>query len=207
MKQVPLLILDLDGTVRKGYDELGRFVNGPDDVEVFPEAVLRIGEWSAAGGRVIGVTNQGGISLRHVSVASVEDAILETNRQVGWLFDAIEYCPHYPDTNWGKDLGDPNVPDCFCRKPRPGMVFRCMQRISRMEVYPPSLALVVGDRPEDEGLAAAIGVAFATVEDPESIERLRHAMMFDAPVCVPTPPPECRFQDRAPERLFPPWHP
>lgn len=48
---------------------------------------------------------------------------------------------------------------------------------------------------------------FATVEDPESIERLRHAMMFDAPVCVPTPPPECRFQDRAPERLFPPWHP
>jgi hypothetical protein len=36
-KAVPVLYLDLDGTVRKGKDELGRFVNGPDDVELFPE--------------------------------------------------------------------------------------------------------------------------------------------------------------------------
>ena len=37
-KAVPVLYLDMDGTVRKGKDELGRFVNGPEDVEVFPEA-------------------------------------------------------------------------------------------------------------------------------------------------------------------------
>ncbi len=35
----PLLAVDLDGTVRHGKAELGRFVNGPDDVVVFPEAV------------------------------------------------------------------------------------------------------------------------------------------------------------------------
>jgi hypothetical protein len=32
-RQVRVLYLDLDGTVRKGSDELGRFVNGPEDVE------------------------------------------------------------------------------------------------------------------------------------------------------------------------------
>jgi D-glycero-D-manno-heptose 1,7-bisphosphate phosphatase len=36
-KPTPVLYLDLDGTVRKGYDELGRFVNTKEDVEVFPE--------------------------------------------------------------------------------------------------------------------------------------------------------------------------
>jgi D-glycero-D-manno-heptose 1,7-bisphosphate phosphatase len=37
---VPVLYLDLDGTVRQGKDDtLGRFVNGPEDVVVFPEAV------------------------------------------------------------------------------------------------------------------------------------------------------------------------
>lgn len=39
-KAVPVLYLDLDGTVRQGKDDgLGRFVNGPEDVIVFPEAV------------------------------------------------------------------------------------------------------------------------------------------------------------------------
>lgn len=39
-RAVPVLYLDIDGTVREGKDDpLGRFVNGPADVRVFPEAV------------------------------------------------------------------------------------------------------------------------------------------------------------------------
>ena len=39
-KAVPVLYLDLDGTVRQGKDDaLGRFVNGPEDGVEFPEAV------------------------------------------------------------------------------------------------------------------------------------------------------------------------
>ena len=53
--RVPLLAVDLDGTVRHGFDELGRFVNGPDDVVVFPEAVEQMRRWKARGGRIIGV--------------------------------------------------------------------------------------------------------------------------------------------------------
>lgn len=43
---VPVLYLDLDGTVRHGHDELGRFVNGPDDVVVFPEATAMMRRWN-----------------------------------------------------------------------------------------------------------------------------------------------------------------
>lgn len=56
---VPMLYLDLDGTVRQGKDDpLGRFVNGPKDVFVFPEAKKQMKIWHDKGGRIIGVSNQ-----------------------------------------------------------------------------------------------------------------------------------------------------
>ena len=78
-KAVPVLYLDLDGTVRQGKDDaLGRFVNGPEDVAVFPEAVEMMRRWKAGGGRVIGVSNQGGVALGIVAYAKVAAAMRET---------------------------------------------------------------------------------------------------------------------------------
>ena len=45
----PILFLDLDGTVRHGFSELGRFVNCADDVVIFPEALERIRFYKEAG--------------------------------------------------------------------------------------------------------------------------------------------------------------
>lgn len=53
MKQVPVLFLDLDGTVCHGKTELGRFVNSPEDVVVFPEAVAHMRCWKERGGRIV----------------------------------------------------------------------------------------------------------------------------------------------------------
>jgi len=47
-RRVPVLYLDLDGTVRHGKTELGRFVNHASDVVVFPE-VRRIWRVAAFG--------------------------------------------------------------------------------------------------------------------------------------------------------------
>jgi D-glycero-D-manno-heptose 1,7-bisphosphate phosphatase len=89
-RAVPLLCLDLDGTVRQGKDDaLGRFVNGPDNVVVFPEAVEMMRRWKDAGGRIVGVSNQGGIALGIVTYQSVVLAIMETQRQTGNLFDKM----------------------------------------------------------------------------------------------------------------------
>lgn len=158
--RVALLIVDLDGTVRHSRSELGRFVNGPEDVVIFPEAQVMLDRWTANGGRVMGVTNQGGIALGYTDVARVEDAILRTNVLCGMAFATIQYCPHY--------LAPPGW-SCWCRKPRPGMVYQGLLRLAEVYgpewTYPPDLACVVGDRDEDAGLARAIGVEFVSAAE------------------------------------------
>lgn len=161
-KRVPVLYLDLDGTVRKGKDELGRFVNGPDDVEVFPEAVEMMRRWKASGGRIAGVTNQGGIALGLVTFERVGQALVETQRQTGSLFDVIQMCRHHPSAK------DPEMARCWCRKPSAGAVAEAVHglrdRFPR-EIYPPYMGLFVGDRPEDEQCARSAGLNFQWAKD------------------------------------------
>jgi len=156
-RAVPVLYLDLDGTVRKGKDELGRFVNGPEDVEVFPEAVAKMRAWKQAGGRIAAVSNQGGIALGIVSMERVAAAMAETHRQCGELFDLITWCRHYPGAK------DPEMARCWCRKPSAGAVAEAANGLSDRfpgEYYPPHLGLFVGDRPEDEACARSAGLDF-----------------------------------------------
>jgi D-glycero-D-manno-heptose 1,7-bisphosphate phosphatase len=162
-KAVALLVLDLDGTVRQGKDdELGRFVNGPKDVVVFPEAVEMMRQWKATGGRIIGVSNQGGIALGLADKFAVKAAMAETHRQVESLFDRIAWCVHHPDAI------DPEMARCWCRKPAPGLLIESALDIARQhrdEYYPPYLGLMVGDRPEDEECARLAGLDFQWAAD------------------------------------------
>lgn len=157
-KAVPVLYLDLDGTVRQGKDDpLGRFVNGPEDVVVFPEAVELMRRWKQGGGRIIGVSNQGGIALGILTDAQVRAAMNETHRQTGELFDKIAWCSHHPDA------AHPEMARCWCRKPKPGLIIEASLDLAQHygEYYPPYMGLMVGDRPEDEGAATAAGLDFA----------------------------------------------
>jgi D-glycero-D-manno-heptose 1,7-bisphosphate phosphatase len=160
-KAVPVLYLDLDGTVRKGKNELGRFVNGPEDVEVFPEAAEMMRRWKAGGGRIICVSNQGGIALGIVTFAKVKAAMRETHAQSGELADKICFCPHHPDAD------SPEMARCWCRKPSPGLVIEGALEVARHygEYYPPYMGLMVGDRPEDEECARLAGLDFQWAAD------------------------------------------
>lgn len=163
----PLLVLDIDGTVRQSKDDpLGRFVNGPDDVRVFPEAVRAMAAWRASGGRIIGVSNQGGVALGFVEAEDVAAAMDETQHQCGRLFDAIAWCPHHPQAS------DPDKARCWCRKPLPGGAIAAMHKLGQVmamrgepEWYPPHLARFVGDRPEDQQCAEALGIEFQWAAD------------------------------------------
>lgn len=159
---VPLLYLDIDGTVREGKDDpLGRFVNGPEDVRVFPEAVEMMRRWKAAGGRIIGVSNQGGIALGIVKERQVAAAMMETHRQADQLFDKIAYCKHHPDAS------NPEMARCWCRKPRAGLLIESALDLADVhgEYYPPYMGLVVGDRPEDQACAEAANLDFQWAAD------------------------------------------
>lgn len=153
----PLLVLDIDGTVREGKDDpLGRFVNGPEDVRVFPEAVVLMRRWRLAGGRIIGVSNQAGIALGIVSEANVQAAMRKTDRDCGGFFDRLAWCRHHPSAPSREDAR------CWCRKPSPGLVIESALEVGRFlgETYPPYLSLMVGDRPEDEECARLAGLDF-----------------------------------------------
>ena len=156
-KRVRLLVLDLDGTVRQGKDDaLGKFVNGPEDVIVFPEAIAQMRRWKASGGRIIAVSNQGGIALGIVSYEKVAAAMVETHRQTGHLFDKVAWCSHHPNAD------DPEMARCWCRKPSPGLLIESALEIAHAhgEIYPPHMGLFVGDRPEDEECARLAGFPF-----------------------------------------------
>lgn len=161
-KAVPLLVLDLDGTVRQGKDDaLGRFVNGPEDVVVFPEAVEMMRRWKAGGGRIIGVSNQGGIALGHLSMGQCEQAMMRTWELAERLFDKIAWCSHHPAAEL------PEYARCWCRKPSPGLLIQAAVEIAAKykEYYPPYMGLFVGDRAEDEECARLAGFDFTWAAD------------------------------------------
>lgn len=160
--RVPVLYLDLDGTVRHGFDELGRFVNKPDDVVIFDGVVEKLAAYKDAGWRIIGVSNQGGIALGYLTMSECAKIMVRTQARTGGAFDKIVWCQHHPDSS------DPEMARCWCRKPRPGMLIEgalnlaneSKQRFGQPEIYPPHMALMVGDRHEDRGAAEAANVDF-----------------------------------------------
>jgi D-glycero-D-manno-heptose 1,7-bisphosphate phosphatase len=161
-KPVRVLYLDLDGTVRWGKDELGRFVNGAEDVRVFDEVPAMLKRYKALGWRIAGVSNQGGIALGIMTMDQCAKAMFETHRQCGEAFDKISWCQHHPGAK------DPEMAVCWCRKPRAGLLIEAAHSLRGqhpLEYYPPHLALMVGDREEDAAAAHAANVAFMRAVD------------------------------------------
>jgi len=160
-KRVPVLYLDLDGTVRKGFDELGKFVNKAEDVELFPRMRERLLSYRQQGWRIVAVSNQGGIALGKAEYDDVMNAIYRTYDLCGGLFDFMFTCQHHPDAT------DPELAHCFCRKPKMGMLVMAVEAlcVNYKELYPPHLALMVGDREEDRLCAESAGVKFMYAQE------------------------------------------
>jgi D-glycero-D-manno-heptose 1,7-bisphosphate phosphatase len=162
-KATALLVLDLDGTVRHGKDELGHFVNKVSDVVIFPEAIQQMRKWKSAGGRIIAVSNQGGIAMGFMDFDECVRTMIRTQELCLGLFDKIAFCRHHPDAI------DPEYARCWCRKPSPGLLIETALELARntghKEFYPPHMGLFVGDRPEDQECAKLSGFPFKWAAD------------------------------------------
>lgn len=150
------LYADIDGTVRHGPDELGRFVRGLADVVVYPEVPALLQAYKKAGWRIFGISNQGGIALGHATVQQTRQLMDETNKRCGHVFDKISFCIHHPRAQ------NPELACCWCRKPRPGLIIKTATEMQRKlnEYYPPHRSLFVGDSPEDRGCAEGACIPF-----------------------------------------------
>lgn len=161
MKPVPVLYLDIDGTVRHGKDELGYFVSKPSEVIVFPEAKKLIKKAKTKGWRVVGISNQGEIALGLANKNDVEASMMETHKQCDYAFDKIAFCMHHPNAK------EQEYAVCWCRKPRIGLIVESALDLAQMhgEYYPPHLALFVGDRPEDKECAESANIKFMDAKE------------------------------------------
>ncbi len=105
------VFLDRDGTIIKDVDRL----TCPDQVELLPGAIEAIKAINDAGWLVIVLTNQSVVGRGLCTNKEVEQ-IHNTIMGMAIVGDAhisgFVWCPHLPED------------DCFCRKPRPGMLYR-----------------------------------------------------------------------------------
>ena len=112
--------LDRDGTLNVRAPR-AQYIEKPRDFVWLPGAIEAVKLLKNNGYNIILITNQPGIARGHLTedtLVEIHDKMLFDLRREGGDIDKIYYCPH----NW--DDG------CFCRKPRPGMLYQAQKELS-----------------------------------------------------------------------------
>ncbi len=154
------ILLDRDGTIIVDHG----YVGSVDRVEFIDGAAEAIARFNRAGIPVAVVTNQAGVARGFYGlddVAAVHRHIAGRLAAQGARIDLFLFCPYHPD----------GVVEGFARtsedrKPAPGMAKAAAAALS-LDL---TASWVVGDRPEDVGLAQAIG-ASAVYLGPDGADR------------------------------------
>jgi histidinol-phosphate phosphatase family protein len=145
----PGILLDRDGTIIVDHG----YVGSVDRVEFIEGAPVAIASFNRAGIPVAVVTNQAGVArgLYGIDdVARVHRHIAEHLAEHGAHVDLFAYCPYHPAgpvEAFARTSED--------RKPRPGMAKAAAAALN-LDL---TASWVVGDRPEDIGLAEAVGAS------------------------------------------------
>jgi histidinol-phosphate phosphatase family protein len=145
----PGILLDRDGTIIVDHG----YVGSVDRVEFIDGAPGAIARFNQAGLPVAVVTNQAGVArgLYGIDdVARVHKHIEAHLARCGARIDMFVYCPYHPA----------GIVEAFARtsedrKPKPGMANAAASALN-LDL---TASWVVGDRPEDIGLARAIGAS------------------------------------------------
>jgi histidinol-phosphate phosphatase family protein len=143
------ILLDRDGTIIVDDGYVGS-IDRVQFIDGSPEAIAR---FNRADIPVAVVTNQAGVArgLYGIDdVAQVHRHIAERLAEQGAHIDLFLYCPYHPE----------GVVEAFARtsedrKPGPGMA-KAAQAALNLDL---AVSWVVGDRPEDIGLAEAVGAS------------------------------------------------
>jgi D,D-heptose 1,7-bisphosphate phosphatase len=143
------ILLDRDGTIIVDHGYVGT-IDRVDFIDGAPEAIA---QFNRAGIPVAVVTNQAGVARGYYEIDDVVAVHKHIARQLAVRdahIDLFVYCPYHPD----------GVVEAFARtsddrKPRPGMA-RAAEAALNLDL---TASWVVGDRPEDVGLAKAIGAS------------------------------------------------
>jgi imidazoleglycerol-phosphate dehydratase/histidinol-phosphatase len=145
MKTTPLKVLfvDRDGTlIEEPSDEQ---VDSLDKIRWMPDVFAALQRLTAAGYRLVMVTNQDGLgtpSFPQERFDVPQNFVLDTLASQGLTFDAVCICPHTP------------ADGCSCRKPKLGLVQEFLDRTS----IDFGSSVMIGDRMTDMEFARNLGV-------------------------------------------------
>ena len=184
----PGVLLDRDGTIIVDHG----YVGSVDRVEFIRGAAEAIASFNNAGIPVVVVTNQAGVARGYYGlddVIKVHSHIAEFLVRHGAHIDMFTYCPYHPD----------GIVESFARasddrKPAPGMAKAAALSLG-LDLQ---ASWVIGDRPEDMGLAAAVGASGVYLG--LTISPAQGSGGFPA---LPTQPPSCSTSSCRPHRPSP----
>ena len=112
------VFLDKDGTLVENVP----YNVDPEKIRLAEGAEEGLRSLKAAGYELIVVSNQSGVARGYFDEAAlepVERRLRKIFTDAGVSLDGFYYCPHHPDA-----LVDRYRENCFCRKPRPGLIFK-----------------------------------------------------------------------------------
>jgi D-glycero-D-manno-heptose 1,7-bisphosphate phosphatase len=167
-----ILILDLDGTVRKTLSG-ERFINYAMDQQLIEGVYGTLEIWKEKGYRIFGCTNQGGVVSGYKDHRSVYVEQLVTMELCTGMMEGIIYCPTKGDCAIYIPYSDPGRKQWICnkgrsyRKPAPGMLEAIIEDICYMnwELIPRDEVFFVGDMDSDKQAAACLNMNFIDAED------------------------------------------
>ena len=149
------VILDRDGVLNERPPR-AHYVRSWEEFQWLPHAIEAMQLFKNAGYKLILATNQPGIArgeMNEAALAQLHRRMRDELAQAGADLDAIYFCPH------GWDDG------CFCRKPRPGMLFQA-QRDFHLDL---TKTLFVGDDERDQEAGKAAGCLTDLVSSSRSL--------------------------------------
>jgi D-sedoheptulose 7-phosphate isomerase/D-glycero-D-manno-heptose 1,7-bisphosphate phosphatase len=169
------ILLDRDGTIIVDHGYVGS-IDRVEFIDGSPEAIAAFNRSNIP---VVVVTNQAGVARGFYGIEdvhSVHEYISKELAKRGAHIDLFLYCPYHPD-----GIVEPYARPSEDRKPGPGMA-RTASDVLDLDL---ASSWVIGDRPEDIGLAQAIGASAVHVgSDPctwpgvPSFESLAAAVPF-----------------------------
>ena len=143
MKTYRLLLFDRDGTLT--YENTD-FHKDLSTLSPYPFTAITLQRLHRAGFLMAVITNQSGIARGYWSMGQVETLHQQLTKE--WRIPLQFYvCPHHPND------------DCFCRKPRTGLIERAMVDFN----LKPAQCLMIGDTITDYESARAAGIDFGLV--------------------------------------------
>jgi D-glycero-D-manno-heptose 1,7-bisphosphate phosphatase len=144
-----LVLVDRDGVINRDSDE---YIKSVAEWQPLPGSLEALRDLTAAGFRIVVITNQSGIGrglFNEATLEAIHAAMRAAVKRAGGRIDEIYYCPHLPAAG------------CRCRKPEPGLL------LDAATDFGISLAGVafIGDKESDVAAALAVGARPILVGD------------------------------------------